>query len=75
MLEGLSPIMHCSVIKVDHPRFVNHADGGVKWSVHTWQSGALAAAAFLVWLWSAILVQIVQVTVAQIISCGLIRIH
>lgn len=45
MLEGCSPIMHCSVIKVNH-RFVNHGDGGVKWSIHPRQSGALAAAAF-----------------------------
>ncbi len=66
MLEGLSPIMHCSVIKADHPQFVNHADGGVKWSVHTWQSGTRAAAASLVWLRSAILVQIEQVTVAHL---------
>lgn len=47
MLEGCSPIMHCSVIKVNHPRIVNHGDGGVKWSIHPWQSGVLAAAAFL----------------------------
>lgn len=52
--------MHCGIIKADHPQFVNHADGGVKWSVHTWQSGALASAApfffFSVRFRSAILV-------------------
>lgn len=66
LLEGRSPIMHCCVIKVNHPRFVNHGVGGVKWSVHPWQSGTLAAAAFLVWLRPAILVQIAQVTVARL---------
>lgn len=75
--------MHCGIIKADHPQFVNHADGGVKWSVHTWQSGALASAApfffFSVRFRSAILVQTVQVccivSEEQIISCGLIRTH
>lgn len=46
MLEGRSPIMHCCVIKVNHPQFVNHIAGGVKLSIHHWESGALAAASF-----------------------------
>lgn len=66
LLEGRSPIMHCCDIKVNHPRFVNHGVGGVKWSIHPWQSGALAAGAFLVWLRPATLVQIAQVAVARL---------
>lgn len=44
MSGGCSPIMLCNVIKVSHPLFVNHSDGGVKLRIHHWQSGALAAA-------------------------------
>lgn len=38
--------MLCNVIKVSHPLLVNHSDGGVKLSVHHWQSDALAAASY-----------------------------
>lgn len=44
MSGGCSPIMLCNVIKVSHPLLVNHSDGGVKLSVHHWQSDVLAAA-------------------------------